>query len=100
MSRRITVTKVAIPTPISPKMLIDTAVAIAAAAILTILFPIRMEMRNRFGFSFSSDRDADPFFPSFTRVLTLARVMEIRATSELEKKAERARQMMKSRSRR
>jgi hypothetical protein len=30
----------------------------------------------------------------------LARVMEIRATSELEKKAERARQMMKSRSRR
>jgi hypothetical protein len=96
-SRSITTTNVAIPTPMSPKMLIVTAVAMDAAATLTILFPIRIEIRKRLGVSLRVARDSEPFLPSFNSVRTFARVREISAISELEKNAENARQMMKSR---
>jgi hypothetical protein len=94
----ITTTPVAIPTPISPKMLMVTAVAMAAARVLTILFPIRIVVNTRCGDSFKAARDSAPFLPSLTRVRTFARVIEMRATSELEKNAERMMQMTKSRS--
>jgi hypothetical protein len=68
-----------------------------AAAMLTILFPIRIVISRRSGFSFSAARAFEPCFPSFTRVLVFARVMDMRATSELEKNAERMMQMTKSR---
>src|SRR5690606_40645710 len=81
----------------SPNMAMVTAVAMDAAAVLTMLFPIRMEIRNRLGVSFRVARDSDPFLPSFNRVRTFALVSEIRAISELEKNAESARQMTKRR---
>jgi hypothetical protein len=78
-------------------MLMVTAVAIDAAATLTILFPTRMDIRKRLGVSLMAARDSEPFFPSLSRVRTFARVSEISAISELEKNADSARQMMKSR---
>jgi hypothetical protein len=72
-------------------------VASAAAATLTILLPIRIVISRCSGESFSAATAFEPGFPSFTSVLALARVIEMRATSELEKKAERRMQMTKSR---
>ncbi len=60
-----------------------------------MVFPIRMVMSRCSGDSFNAATAFEPFFPSLTRVLAFARVMEIRATSELEKNADRRTQMTK-----
>ncbi len=63
--------------------------------ILTILFPMRIVVRRCSGDSFSAMRACDPTRFSLSRVLTFARVIEMRATSELEKNADKMTQSMK-----
>jgi hypothetical protein len=71
------------------------AVAIEAAAIFTTVFPIRIVVRRCSGDSFSATTACDPTRFSLSSVLTFARVIDMRATSELEKKAERMTQIIK-----
>ena len=92
-----TTKKVAIPTPMSPNTFIAMEVASAAAATLTILLPIRIVMSRCSGDSFNAATAFEPGFPSLKSVLAFALVMEIRATSELEKNADRMTQRTKSR---
>jgi hypothetical protein len=56
-----------------------------------------MVIRRCSGDSFNAATAFEPGFPSFARVLAFARVIEIRATSELEKNAERMTHKTKSR---
>ena len=67
----------------------------ATAAILTILLPIRIVVRRCSGDSFKVRRACDPTRFSLSSVLTFARVIDRRATSELEKNADRITQSMK-----
>ena len=66
-----------------------------AAAILTILFPMRIVVRRCSGDSFNATMAWDPTRFSLSSVLTFARVIEMRATSELEKNADKMTQSMK-----
>ena len=72
------------------------AVAIAAAAILTTVLPIRIVVSRCSGDSFKAARAFAPGLPSFRSVRALARVIEIRATSELAKNADRMIDRIKS----
>jgi hypothetical protein len=82
--------------PSSPQMETAKNVARAAAAVLTKLLPSRMVDRNLSGRSIILATRFAPLTLVLTRCSILIFCNETKAVSELEKKAERRRQMMRN----
>ncbi len=97
MSRIIVIPTVAIRTPVSsPQTEIARVVAIAVAATLTRLFPSRIVDKNLSGFSSNFDTLLAPLTLVSTICLSRNLSRDVKAVSELEKKAEKRIQIARS----
>ncbi|KAF5047195.1 hypothetical protein DSECCO2_462910 [anaerobic digester metagenome] len=93
---RSTVTPNAMTIPALPYVPMAIAVASTATATFATVFPIRVVSSILSVDRFSASSAFAPFRPWFKSACTFARVIDIRATSELEKKPERNRLMKSS----